>query len=89
MLFGSVDYLFQLVFLEFKRQLLSGSVLMEQLKTARQNAELGHYSIALTAYKSALDSKLLTANVGYFSNYSISFSLFTRLLNFISGKNDD
>lgn len=36
---------------------------MEQLKIARQNAELGHYSIALTAYKAAMDSKILTANV--------------------------
>ena len=27
---------------------------MEQLKIARQNAELGHYSIAANAYKAAL-----------------------------------
>jgi katanin p60 ATPase-containing subunit A1 len=48
---------------------------MEQLKLARHNAELGHYSIALTAYKSALDSKILTANVRFFLNYLI-FLLF-------------
>ncbi|KAI6182883.1 Katanin p60 ATPase-containing subunit A-like 1 [Aphelenchoides bicaudatus] len=35
---------------------------MEQLKIARQNAELGHYSIALTAYSAVLGSKTLTAN---------------------------
>lgn len=51
---------------------------MEQLKIARQNAELGHYSIALTAYKTALESKFLTANVSLCFSLlivSISFSI--------------
>lgn len=47
---------------------------MEQLKIARHNAELGHYGIALTAYKAALDSKILTANV------SLKITNFTFLL---------